>query len=144
MNIIRTEGGEELVILSRAEYNALLARPAANPEEDAAEEAWAIRVHDEAQARLADGEDVTLPEAVWEAIEAGMSPARAIREFRGLSQGVVAERAGMPRSYLSAIEGGKKPGSARALARIAAVLAVPMTVLIGGGVDLGFEPIGME
>lgn len=132
MHLITTPGGEELVILDRAEYDALVhARDAALPlDEAAAEEAWAVRVHDEARARLAAGEDVALPEAVWEAIEGGANRVRALREHRGLSQLDLALRAGVAQPYLSEIERGVKPGGVRALTRLAAALGVPMDVLV--------------
>ena len=134
MTPIITPGGEELVLLPRAEYDALVRARDAAPfaDETVAEEAWAVRVHDEAQARLADGEEVALPESVWEAIEAlgGASRIRILRDHRGLSQRELARKAGVAQPYLSFIERDQKPGSARALLRIAAALQVPFHVLV--------------
>lgn len=54
----------------------------------------------------------------------GESPVRIWREHRGLTQRALAEQAGQSVPYLCEIEAGRKPGSAHALAALAAVLGV--------------------
>jgi hypothetical protein len=71
--IIRTPGGEELVVLPRAEYEALLARAG-----DAAEDADDIAIYDARKAELAKG-GVVLPLEVSAAILRGESRLKAIR-----------------------------------------------------------------
>ena len=58
------------------------------------------------------------------------NPVRVWREKRGLSQGGLAEQAGVSPSYLAEIETGKKTGSAETLHKLARVLTVPMENLV--------------
>jgi DNA-binding XRE family transcriptional regulator len=124
--IITTPTGERLVVLSERDYQALLARAG----DEAAEDAMTERLAAEAAARLAGGEDVALPAGVWEAIEAGNSPVRAIRKHRGLTQADIAAAAGISQAYVAEIESGKKRGSADALSAIAKALGVPLDTLV--------------
>jgi len=120
-------GGEDLVVIPRADYEALLAR-AGDP---ASEDLLTARIVDATSAKLAKGEDIALPGAVWDAIEGGEPPLRAIRKYRGLTQSAVAARAGLRQGYIADIEGGRKTGSAASLKAIAAALEVPLGVLVG-------------
>ena len=61
---------------------------------------------------------------------AGESPVRIWREKRGMTQRALADATEIGPSYLAEIEGGKKPGSAAALRRIAQILNVPMEQLV--------------
>ena len=114
----------------------LLANPKVKAEYDAlapgaSEDAMTARIVEATDAKIARGEDVALPAAVWEAIESGEHPIRAIRKFRGLTQSDVADRAGLRQGYIADIEAGKKTGSAASLKAIAAALGVPLDVLVG-------------
>ena len=82
-------------------------------------------------AKIARGEDVALPAAVWDAIESGKHPIRAIRKYRGLTQSDVAAQAGLRQGYIADIEAGKKTGSATSLKAIATALGVPLDLLVG-------------
>jgi predicted transcriptional regulator len=73
------------------------------------------RIIEATDAKIAQGEDVALPTAVWAAIESGEHPVRAIRKYRGLTQIDVAEQARLRQSYIADIEAGKKTGSAASL-----------------------------
>jgi DNA-binding XRE family transcriptional regulator len=88
------------------------------------------RIVDATSAKIAQGEDVALPGAVWEAIEEGEHPVRAIRKYRALTQSAVAQRAGLRQGYIADIEGRRKTGSATSLKAIAAALSVPLDVLV--------------
>jgi DNA-binding XRE family transcriptional regulator len=124
--IIQT-GGEDLVVIPRGDYEALLARAG----ETASEDVLTARIVDETSAKIGQGEDVALPGTVWEEMEGGEHPVRAIRKYRGLTQASVAERAGLRQGYIADIEGGRKTGSAASLKAIAKALGVPMGVLVG-------------
>ena len=63
----------------------------------------------------------------------GDSPVQVWRDKRGLTQRALAALAEIAPSYLTEIEKGRKPGSARALARIAQALQVAMEDLISEG-----------
>jgi hypothetical protein len=62
-------------------------------------------------APLCRGEDVAWPVAVWEAIEGGMGPIRAVRQWRGLTQAQLSELIGSPQGYVSTLEKGERKGS---------------------------------
>jgi ribosome-binding protein aMBF1 (putative translation factor) len=126
LQIIHTDG-EDLVIIPRSDYEALLARAG----DEASEDAMTARIVEATDAKIARGEDVALPTAVWAAIERGEHPIRAIRKYRGLTQIDVAEHARLRQSYIADIEAGKKTGSAASLKAIAAALGVPLDVLVG-------------
>lgn len=125
-NIITTEGGEEIVILSRRDYDALLARSG----DPAAEDAVTARIIAESDKVLASGAEVALPETVFEEIEAGGNPVRVLRAFRGLTQAALAAQTGISQSYLSDMEAGRKAGTAATLKSLAAALGVPVDMLI--------------
>jgi DNA-binding XRE family transcriptional regulator len=127
IQIIRTEKGEELVVLTRREYIALLARAG----DEAAEDEMTRILGEEFKAALARGEEVALPEAVWEAIEAGESPVKALRRHRGLTQAELAAAAGVSQGYVAELESGRKSGTPETLKALARALAVPLDVLVG-------------
>jgi DNA-binding transcriptional regulator YiaG len=123
--IIRT-GGEDLIVIPRHDYETLLARAG----DAASEDMLTARIIDTTSEQIARGEDVALPATVWEAIEGGEHPVRAIRKYRGLTQAVVAARAGLRQSYIADMEAGRKTGSAASLKAVAAALEVPLGVLV--------------
>lgn len=124
--IIHTDG-EDLVVLSRSDYQSLIARAG----DVAGEDAMTARIVEATDAKIARGEDVALPGAVWATIESGEHPIRAIRKYRGLTQIEVAQRAGLRQGYVADIEAGKKTGSAASLKAIAAALGVPLDLIVG-------------
>ena len=63
------------------------------------------------------------------AIADGAHPVRAWREHRGLNQEALAVAAGLSKSFLSQIEGGKRVGTAATLRKLAAALDVPLAAL---------------
>lgn len=126
IQIIRTESGEELVVLPRREYFALLARAG----EKAAEDELTARIVDEARAVQARGEEVALPEGVWRAIEGGQSPVKVLRKHRGLTQTELAAAAGVSQGYVAELEAGRKSGAPDTLKALARALGVPLAVLV--------------
>jgi hypothetical protein len=113
--IIRTPSGEELVVLPRAEYEALLER--ANHEAEDADDA---AIYDARKAELAAG-GVLLPSEVSAAILRGESRLKAIRNWRGETQlhlnfrtGTVRSRKwasyGNPRDHREARAGSERAG----------------------------------
>lgn len=124
--IIHSEGGDEMVVLSRRDYEALLARAG----DEAAEDAMSSRLIAEAKAALAAGEDVMIPANVWEEIEAAPSPIAALRRWRGLTQVQLAAAMGVSQGFVSDLEGGRKTGSVETLRKVAAALNVPLDALV--------------
>ena len=119
--IIRSPSGEELVVLSRAEFDRLAAL-AAEAEEDAADGA----AYDSAMAALADGAETLLPPELSTLILEGKCRLAAARKWRGLSQAELAEKAGLRQGYVSDLETGRRKGAAATLERIAGALDVPL------------------
>ena len=122
--VITTEGGEELIVLTRRDYDALLAQ--AGDEE--AEDRMTMRLIEESEAAIARGEDVLLPLEVWSALEKGGSRVRVLREYRGLTASELAQRAGLSVQDLINIETGREAPD-DILKALAHELAVPLTVL---------------
>src|SRR5258708_2489250 len=115
--IIHTDG-EDLIVIARSEYEALLARAG----DEASEDTMTARIIAATDAKIARGEDVALPATVWAAIESGEHPIRAIRKHRGLTQIEVAERAGLRQGYIPHLEAGEHEGSAAAPKGITAAI----------------------
>ncbi len=119
----------ETVTLTRADFNALLSAA-----EDAADLA-SVEVHRAYEDRVgwetARRNYLTSDEA--RRLLDGVSAVRIWREKRGMTQRALAEAAAVAVGYLAEIEGGKKPGTAGALCRIARVLDVPMEHLVVEG-----------
>lgn len=117
---IRTQSGEELIVLTRREYDALLAR--AGDEE--AEDRMSLLLLEEAR------DDEPMPQPVTDAMMAGDRLLRAIRKWRGLTQDELAAKAEVNQGYLSELETGAKSGSEETLRRLARALDVPENWLV--------------
>jgi DNA-binding XRE family transcriptional regulator len=113
---IKTDGGDELIVMSRRDYDALLAR--AGDEE--AEDRMTLAIAAEARG------EATLPEPVSRDVLAGHSVLRAVRRWRGLTQSELAEATGLTQSFLSEIENRTKAGSPETLSKLAKKLDVPI------------------
>lgn len=122
VQIIRTPGGEELVVLPRADYEALLAEAGASPDEDADD----VAIFDQRMAELSKNPGETLPGDVSARLLRGATLIRALREWKGVRQQELAARAGLGQGYLSDIERGRTQGSPEARANIAKALDVPI------------------
>lgn len=121
--IIRTAGGEELVVLPRADYEALLERA-----DDEAEDAADLAIYDARKAELAPGGGV-LPPAVSAAILRGDSRLKAIRNWRGVTQLHLNFKTGIGQGYLSDLESGRRSGTLETIAKLAQALDVPVAWL---------------
>ncbi|MBR0554642.1 helix-turn-helix transcriptional regulator [Ciceribacter sp. L1K23] len=119
-----TPSGEELVVLSRKDYDALM--KLVERLEDL-EDSLAIKAFEE---KLARGEEELIPaEFVYRMMD-GESPVRVWRDFRGLSAKDLAATAGISATYLSEIESKKKEGSISSLKKIARALKVDLEDLV--------------
>ena len=117
MQKITTPGGEVLVVMPLADYEALL---------DAADIAAADRV----RADIATGHDEMVPAEIADRLLDGETPVKVWREHRGLTARALAQVAGVSASYLSQIESGAKPGSTTALGKLARALGLQIDDLI--------------
>lgn len=117
--IIHTIAGD-LVVIPRADYEALVAASGIDDEE---EDTMDVAAFDAAMRELTadrdDGRDATLPPDVTSAMLRGASRLTAWRKYRGLSQQMLAEQAEVGQGYLSQIERGHRVGTDETLKRIA-------------------------
>lgn len=117
---IKTPSGEELVVLSRADYNRLVAM-AAEAEEDLAD----VGAYDAAMAELGSGAAPSLPAELSALLLKHKSRLAAARRWRGLSQAQLAAKAAIRQGYLSDLETKRRKGLASTIERLAAALDVP-------------------
>lgn len=125
LQIIRTPNGEELVVLSRADYEALRALA-----DDAAEDADDVAIYDARMAELASSPDGLLPAEVSAFLLKGDSLLKALRRWRGRSQVEIAEATGIGQGYLSDLESRRRAGTPETLEKLAKALEVPVGWLI--------------
>jgi DNA-binding XRE family transcriptional regulator len=109
VNTITTPGGEEMVLLSREEYEDLI---------DARDSALAMR------------DPETFSEAEVDEYLAAPSPLAFYRKQRGLTQTALAEAAETSQAYLAQLEARKRVGSVEVLAKLARVLRVQIDDLV--------------
>ena len=117
--IIRTPDGEELVVLPRADYEALVERA-----DHEAEDAEDVAIYDARKAELAAGGGI-LPQEVSAAILRGHSRLKAIRNWRGETQLHLTFKTGIAQGYLSDLENGRRRGTSDTIAKLAQALNVP-------------------
>lgn len=122
--IIRTPSGEELVVLPRAEYEALVERA-----DHGAEDAEDVAIYDARKVELAAGGGM-LPPEISAAILRGESRLKAIRNWRGETQLHLSFKTGIGQGYLSDLESGRRAGTPETLAKLAQALGVPTEWLL--------------
>ncbi|HYP58239.1 MAG TPA: helix-turn-helix transcriptional regulator [Beijerinckia sp.] len=123
--IIRTPSGEELVVIPRAEYEALVAA-VADAEEDVADAA----IYDARKKDLAQGRDIALPVEVSQSILRGDSLLKALRKWRNLTQIELAQATGLGQGYISDLESQRRGGTTETLNAIAKALDVDPSWLV--------------
>ena len=116
---IKSPSGEELVILSKAEFDALL-RAASDSIEDDDDAA----IFDQRMADLNSGLDERLPPEVTAAALSGDTLLRALRRWKDVTQLYIAHKTGLTQGYISDLDSGRKTGAPETLRQIAAVLEV--------------------
>ncbi len=112
-----TPNGEEMIVLSRKDYEALIQRI-----EDL-EDSLSIA---DFERKLAAGEEELVPAVYVNRMSEGESPIRVWRDFRGMSAKDLAAAAGISTAFLSEIETGKKDGSIATLKAIADALKIDL------------------
>ena len=85
-----------------------------------------VQDYDSAKMALEEGKEELLPESFVNELLAGANPVKVWREYRGLTQKVLAGAAGISVPYLSQLESGKRKGSLEVLSSIAAELGVTL------------------
>lgn len=121
VQIITSPAGEEMVVISKKEFDALAAL-AMDRDEDAAD----VAIYDARKAELAEqGEAGLLPAAVSLAVLRGETRLKAIRKHRTMSQQQVAAKAGIAQGFLSDLENGHRNITDAVADSLAAALDVP-------------------
>lgn len=114
---IISPAGEELIVLSKAEYEVLI--DAAN---EAAENAADVAIYDARKADLVGSEP--LPAEVSMAMLRGDSRLKAVRKWRGLKQIDLARKTNLAQGFLSDLENRKRGITRDVGERLAKVLDV--------------------
>ena len=125
VQFIRTPHGDELAVLPREEYERLTALAA-----EAEEDAGTRRLVSRARRALDERREVAIPKAVADRIAAGENPILVVRDWRGITQVALSDAAGISQSYVADLESGRRSGSPRQLAAVAAALKVPLDLLV--------------
>lgn len=120
IQIIRTPSGEEMVVLPRTEYDALVAAA-----EAADEDADDVAIYDARKASLESQDGGLLPAPVSALLLKGNSRLKAIRLWRDMTQTELAKQSGVGQGYLSDMESGRRPVSGEVLQALAKRLNVP-------------------
>jgi predicted transcriptional regulator len=94
------------------------------------EDAGTVRLVRRARATAASGREVLLPMTVVDRLATGENPIRVLREWRDMTQLELAFKTDISQSYLSNLEKRRRRGAAKALAKIARALKVPLKLLI--------------
>ena len=121
VQFLTTAAGEELAVLPRAQWEALV---------EAAEDAYDIAESEKIRAAIASGEMEVFPGELISSLIHGANGVRAFREHRGLTAEALAAKAGISRAYLTQIESGSRKGTAATLKKLAAALGVDMELLV--------------
>lgn len=112
---IKTEAGE-LVVLTRAEYDGLLARLETEDED--------IAIFDARMAELASGSERRLPAEVTRFMVGGDSLLKALRRWRNMTEAQLSSKTNLAQSYISDLESGRRTGASDTLRRIAEALDI--------------------
>lgn len=105
----------EMISIPVEEYNALL-----TARDDLAD----IRAYDQIKAALAAGEEEMIPAEYVRRMVDGESRLRVWRDFRGLTQAALGEKASVNRVQIADIEAGRKTGSVETLKKLALALGI--------------------
>jgi DNA-binding XRE family transcriptional regulator len=120
--VIKTPGGEDMVILPKSEYDRLVeGREALEDKVDAREAARILK-------RIESGEEETFPDDLVKRLRKE-NRVKVMREYRGLTQAELAKAAGTNPMYLSQIECGRADGSTNLLAKLAKALRVSADII---------------
>ena len=119
--ILKTEAGDELVVLTRRDYDALLARLG----DEGAEDRMTVRLASEG------AREPMIPVSVWADLESGTKSRLALlRRWRGMTQVELADAAGIHQSNISAYESGVRGWSGETQVKLARALRVPAELLV--------------
>ncbi|TIQ31997.1 MAG: helix-turn-helix transcriptional regulator [Mesorhizobium sp.] len=116
--IIKTSTGEELVVIPKADYEALL-----RAAEEALEDAADVAIYDERKTDLKT--EKALPADVTMDVLRGSSRLKALRNWRKLTQAELAATIGVSQGFLSDLESNRRKPSEQTSSMLAKALDVP-------------------
>ncbi len=116
--IIKTSTGEELVVIPKADYEALL-----HAAEEALEDAADVAIYDERKADLTT--ERALPADVTMDVLRGSSRLKALRNWRKLTQAELAAAIGVSQGFLSDLESNRRKPSEQTSTMLAKALNIP-------------------
>lgn len=119
----KTPQGDEIVILSRAEYDALTT---GRRDEDTADAAHANRI----LADIESGTETLLTGGQANQLLNAKTPLAFWRKHRGITQDALSKLIGVAQGFVSEIESGTKTGDVQTLAAMARVLAISLDDLV--------------
>lgn len=90
-----------------------------------------IQTYDKAKQRIAQGDDEIIPFAIIKRRLAGEQPVKIWREYRQMTQEMLAETSVVSRSMIGAIESGHKKGSILTLRKLADALDTDLENITG-------------
>ena len=117
----KSPNGDEIVILSRDEYDRLIAA-----DEDMKDAKTARRIIEQ----IASGEETVLTEAELDEFLKAKTPLSFWRKKRRMTQADLAKAADIAQGFISEIESGQKPGTPATLKKIAQALNIKIDDLI--------------
>jgi DNA-binding XRE family transcriptional regulator len=123
VQFIKTEGGEELAVLPKSEYERLAGLAT---DEDVGT-AHLVR---NAREQVASGREIMLPKAIVDRLAGGENPIRVLRDWRTMTQAELVAAIGITQGYLSDLEAGKRKGPVALHQKIARALGVPIDLLL--------------
>ena len=116
VQFVTTPSGDDLAVLPRKDYEALIERLAELKEEEAD-----LALYDQRKA----GINPALPAELSMRILKGESLLKAIRNWRDMTQMQVEHQTGIAQGYLSDLESGRRNGADETLKKLAKVYQVP-------------------
>jgi transcriptional regulator with XRE-family HTH domain len=119
----KTPQGDDIVILSRAEYDALAL---GRRDEDAADAAHANSI----LADIESGTETLLTSEQANQLLGAKTPLAFWRKHRGMTQETLSKSIGVAQGFVSEIENGTKTGDVQTLANMARVLAISLDDLV--------------
>lgn len=123
VQFVTTPSGDDMAILPRADYEALIRRLSELEEDDAD-----LALYDARKAEISPA----LPAEISMRMLKGESLLKAIRNWRGLTQVEVDARTGIGQGYLSDLESGRRKGADETLRKLASIYDVPPDWLMAG------------
>ena len=117
--LLKKDGKPEFAVLPIAEYRRLLQR---------LEELEDVKDFRDYKRTPAE----SFPAEVVNRLLGGEHPVKVWREYRGLTQGQLAEKTGVTVAHISQVEGGKRECSVKLLRAMAGALDVDVEMLLSG------------